>query len=99
MTYNVTLLFNTTDYGEYIRILDSDSGGLLGLTLLGVCALVFVLVFFKRGVGVAITASGFISTLVAILLFVLGALQPYVIIYPVLMFAGGLIGTKLQGGD
>lgn len=98
MTYNLTSLYNTTDYGEYISLLDAESGNILGLTLLAVTALIFIITFYKEGIGTGMAASGFITTIIAILMFVTGFLKPHFIIYPVLLFAGGLIAKKLGGG-
>ena len=97
--YNVTALYNTTDYGNYLSILNTESQGILGITILSVIALVFLITFYREGFGTALTVSGLITSISAIIMFGLGFLPPYLIVYPVLMFAAGLIGKKLGGGD
>lgn len=96
--YNITDLMNTTNWIDYIEILDRESGYIFGVTFLAITAIIFTLTFYKEGMATAITASGFITTLVAIIMFGMGILAPHFIILPLLLMAGGFIGRKL-GGD
>lgn len=97
--YNVTELMNTTNWGEYVQILDRESGYLLGVTLMVTTAIVLFITFYKQGVPTALTASGFVTSIAAIIMFATGYLQPHYIIIPVLMAAGGFISKMVTGGD
>jgi len=96
--YNITQLMNTTNYGDYLVILNTESGGVLGATILVIIAIVFLITFHKEGIANAATASGFITTIAAIIMFAIGFLPPMFIMYPVMLMAGGFIAKKL-GGD
>lgn len=96
--YNITDLMNTTNWIDYIVILDRESGYILGVTFLAITAIIFTLAFYKEGMTTAITASGFATTIVAIIMFGMGILAPHYIMLPLLLMAGGFIGKKL-GGD
>lgn len=91
----MTAIMNTTDWGTYLSVVNRESNNFLGITLLICSLIVFVLAFYNKGLGSALAASGFINIIVAIILFVLQVLASYMIIFPVVVFAAGLIGKKL----
>ena len=90
--YNLTEMLNTTDYGRYMTLLNQESGYVLGITLMVTIMIIIVIALYKEGMAIAATASGFITTLISIILFALEILAPHWIIVPVVLFAAGFIG-------
>jgi len=94
--YNVSALMNTTDYGEYLTILNTESNYVLGIGLLVTVMIILIITFYKEGFATAAAASGFVSTIVGIILFALGILAPEFVILPLLLAAGGFIGLMMN---
>ena len=90
--YNTTELLNTTDYGRYITLLNQESNYILGIVLMVTIMIIIVIALYKEGMAIAATASGFITTLIAIILFALEILSPNLIIIPMVLLAAGFIG-------
>lgn len=98
MTYNVTDLMNTTNWADYVVILDRESGYILGITLLVVSLIIWTLIFYREGIVIGLIAAGFVTTILAIIMFGIGMLAPHYIIIPLLVMSGAFIAKKL-GGD
>lgn len=86
--YNTTFMNNATNIVDLISGLGSSIGSdfLIGNTILFAFATIFLLFSFKENVVVVLLIDGFISTLIAVLLYFAGMIAAATIIYPVVLF-------------
>ena len=94
--YNVTPLLNTTNYADYIILLNQESGYLLGIVFMATVSIIVVLALYREGMQTATAASGFVTTIIAIILFAMNILSPEWVIYTVILMAAGLISLWIK---
>lgn len=95
--YNLTDVFNQTNLVATVQALNTESAGMLGITFLVMVFLVMLVALLDRGFDNAVIASGFVSSISALLFFAMGLIEPWIIIFPFLALMGGVLYKKLWG--
>jgi len=96
--YNDTNATEGNNVLDMVQGVNQESNGLFGIVLLATVFFMLLIVFKRNEMDIrdVFVVDGFISTIIAILMWGLQLLAWYSVIYPLLILLGGILAYKFQ---